>query len=188
MTKEIIFAVGSQNPVKINCVAEALIEIWPRARVVGVDVESGVSRQPMSEHETFNGAFNRANEALKKLPSASCGVGIEGGSLDDEDGLWAYAWVVVVNREGKTGKGQTGRFLLPEPIGRLVREGLELGEADDRFFGRENSKQKDGAIGILSDGLVTRLDLYKPAVIFALLPFIHPEFYESPLRKVSNLI
>ncbi len=179
MINELIFAVGSQNPVKINCVAEAINELWPGGRAVGVDAESGVNSQPMSDHEMFNGALNRARQSLQNLPAASYGVGIEGGSLDTEDGLWAYAWVVVLDREGKIGKGQTGRFLLPENVGRLVRQGLELGEADDRFFGRTNSKQKDGAIGILSDGRVTRLELYKPAVTFALLRFIHPEYYGS---------
>jgi inosine/xanthosine triphosphatase len=123
------------------------------------------------------GALNRAQQALAKIPEARFGVGIEGGTLDSEDGMWAYAWVVVVDREGRVGKGQTGRFMLPEAIARFVRDGMELGEADDRFFGRDNSKQKEGAIGILSDGRVTRMVLYKPAVTFALLRFVHPEYY-----------
>jgi inosine/xanthosine triphosphatase len=175
-----IFAVGSENPVKINCVAEAIKEFWefwPGAKAVGVHTESGVSSQPSSDHEMLIGALNRAQQALAKIPEARFGVGIEGGTLDSEDGMWAYAWVVVVDREGRVGKGQTGRFMLPEAIARFVRDGMELGEADDRFFGRDNSKQKEGAIGILSDGRVTRMVLYKPAVTFALLRFVHPEYY-----------
>jgi inosine/xanthosine triphosphatase len=179
MRKKILFAVGSQNPVKINCVLQAIVEFWPEAQVLGARTESGVSHQPMSDHEMLTGALNRAREALQELPAANFGVGIEGGTLDTEEGLWAYAWVVIVDRRGKTGIGQTGRFLLPEGVGRLVRNGLELGEADDLFFGRTNSKQKEGAIGILSDGRITRLLLYKPAVTFALLRFVHPEYYEA---------
>jgi inosine/xanthosine triphosphatase len=196
MTTKRIFAVGSKNPVKISCVAEAVKEFhefWPDAAIVGAHTDSGVSRQPMSDHETFSGALTRAREALGKIPEAQFGVGIEGGALDTEQGMWAYAWVVVLDREkdsakgplndhpnghsARIGKGQTGRFLLPDAVARLVREGMELGDADDHFFGRENSKQKEGAIGILSDGRITRMTLYKPAVIFALLQFIHPEYY-----------
>ncbi len=177
MTTEPIFAVGSRNPVKINCVAEAIIEFWPLAKTIAIDTESGVSLQPMSDHEMMVGAFNRSKQALHKTPAADFGVGIEGGTLDTEDGFWAYAWVVIINRQGLLGKGQSGRFLLPDGIAQLVRSGVELGEADDRFFGRTNSKQNDGAIGILSDSRITRLDLYKPAVIFALLRFVHPELY-----------
>lgn len=181
-----IFAVGSQNPVKINCVAEAIHEFrerWPDAEAVGVKTDSGVSRQPISDHETFTGALNRARQALDKIPEAHFGVGVEGGILDSDQGMWAYAWVVVVNRENgnqaRIGKGQTGRFLLPEAVSHLVRGGMELGEADDHFFGRNNSKQQEGAIGILSDNRITRMTLYKPAVIFALLQFVHPEYYEA---------
>lgn len=177
MSNRLLFAVGSENPVKINCVAEAIMAFWPEARAIGVKTKSGVSAQPDSDQEMLLGALNRAKEALAKTPEAQFGVGLEGGTLDAEEGMWAYAWIVVIDREDRIGKGQSGRFLLPEPIAQLVRDGIELGEADDRFFGRSNSKQQDGAIGILSDGVVTRLELYKPAVIFALLPFVHPEFY-----------
>ena len=179
MTSDLLFAVGSKNPVKINCVAEAAKAFWPQARAIGVSTDSGVRAQPDSDSETLTGAFNRAQQAIKETPEAHFGVGVEGGILDAEDGMWAYAWIVVVDRAGNLGKGQSGRFLLPESIAQMVRDGIELGEADDRFFDRSNSKQQDGAIGILSDGVVTRLDLYQPAVVFALLPFIHPEYYEA---------
>lgn len=176
---EMIFAVGSENPVKVNCVAEAARAFWPLAVAIGVSTDSGVSAQPMTDHEMLTGALNRARQALKKVDGSSFGVGVEGGVHDDEDGLWAYAWVVVIDREGLTGKGQSGRFLLPESVARLVRNGMELGDADDQIFGRNNSKRKEGAIGILSDGLIKRLDLYKPTVTFALLRFLHPEFYNA---------
>lgn len=174
-----IFAVGSVNPVKIDCVGEAIAEYWPEAKALGVATDSGVSAQPESDGEMLQGALNRARQAAEKAPEARFGVGIEGGTLDTDEGMWAYAWIVIVDREGRIGKGQTGRFLLPEGVARLVRDGMELGHADDQFFNRDNSKQKDGAIGILSDGRVTRLDLYKPAVTFALLPFVHPEYYTA---------
>ncbi|MEO6726029.1 MAG: inosine/xanthosine triphosphatase [Blastocatellia bacterium] len=185
MPSEYIFAVGSENPIKINCVANAVKAFWPDARAIGVNTDSGVSAQPGSDHEMLTGALNRARQSLAKTPEAQFGVGLEGGTLDSEDGMWAYAWIVVVDRTGHVGKGQSGRFLLPEAVAQMVRDGIELGEADDRFFGRSNSKQQDGAIGILSDGVINRLDLYQPAVVFALLPFVHPEFYEMQARQIK---
>ncbi len=179
MSARSLFAVGSENPVKINCVAQAVAEFWPEAKIVGINTDSQVSAQPASEHEMYTGALNRARAALVKITEANFGVGIEGGIVDSADGMWAFAVIVIADRNEQISEGQTGRFKLPEGVARLIREeGLELGVADDRFFGRENSKQKEGAIGILSDGKITRLNLYKPAVIFALLPFLHPEYYE----------
>ncbi len=172
-----LFAVGSTNPVKINCVTHAVQQFWPDAQTVGVSTDSQVSDQPTSDKEMFIGARNRARHALALTPEATHGVGLEGGVFDSPQGMWAYAWMVVVNRQDRVGIGQSGRFMLPEGVAALVREGLELGEADDRFFGASNSKQKAGAIGLLSDGRIDRLRLYEQGVTFALLPFLHPEFY-----------
>lgn len=180
MHRSPLFAVGSENPIKIACVAEAVAEFWPAARAVGVRTDSLVSAQPVSDAEMYTGALNRARQALEQVAGADYGVGIEGGIHDAADGMWAYAWVVIVDREQRRGAGQTGRFKLPPGVAHLIRaHGLELGEADDRFFGRTNSKQQEGAIGILSDGKLTRLGLYKQGIVFALLPFLHPEFYEA---------
>lgn len=56
-------------------------------------------------------------------------------------------------------------------------EGKELGEADDLVFGQTNSKQANGAVGILTDNVLTRTTFYEPAVILALIPFKNPELY-----------
>ena len=39
---------------------------------------------------------------------------------------------------------ELGAFVLPEEVGKLVRGGMELGEADDVVFKQSNSKQKSG--------------------------------------------
>jgi non-canonical (house-cleaning) NTP pyrophosphatase len=51
---------------------------------------------------------------------------------------------------------------------------MELGDADDLVFARQNSKQKNGAVGLLTADAIDRLELYIPAVIFALIPFKNP--------------
>ena len=60
-----------------------------------------------------------------------------------------------------------------------MRQGLELGQADDIVFGRSNSKQANGAVGILTDDVIDRAQLYEPAVIFALIPFKNPDLYPA---------
>src|SRR5215813_10617442 len=98
MNSEFIFAVGSKNPVKIKCVAEAIAEFWPESKAIGATTDSGVSNQPKSNNEILAGALNRGQKALKNIPESQFGVGIEGGVIDDGDGMWAYAWVVIVDR------------------------------------------------------------------------------------------
>ena len=75
------------------------------------------------------------------------------------------------------GKAKTATFPLPKKISNLLKEGYELGDADDMVFKRSNSKQKNGAVGILSDNLITRTDYYTHAIILALIPFTNSKLY-----------
>jgi inosine/xanthosine triphosphatase len=109
-------------------------------------------------------------------PAADYWVGIEGGAEPRDGQLGVFAWVVVFDRE-RQGQGRSGEFFLPEKVAELVRSGVELGEADDRVFGRSNSKQQNGAVGLLTADVVDRAGLYVPAVIFALIPFKNPQLY-----------
>lgn len=131
----------------------------------------------MSEKETLLGAKNRALNARQAKPEADFWVGIEGGLEEVNGELEAFAWIVVVSREGKIGKGRTGSFFLPHKVAELIRQGKELGEADDIVFGRTNSKQSNGAVGILTGDVITRTTYYEPAVIMALIPFKNLELY-----------
>ena len=68
----------------------------------------------------------------------------------DEYGMYAFAWVFILDNKGKTSQSKTGIFYLPKAVVDLVNEGMELGRADDLIFNRENSKQQGGSVGILT--------------------------------------
>jgi non-canonical (house-cleaning) NTP pyrophosphatase len=59
----------------------------------------------------------------------------------------------------------------------IIKEGMELGEADDIVFGMTNSKQENGAVGILTGNVINRTDLYKAATVLSLIPFRNTELY-----------
>ena len=174
MGKDNLILVGSSNPTKTNSVKQAFNLVYPNVKfkVVGKGVSSGVPNQPMGEKETFLGAKNRAKELITS--DADYYVGIEGGCCFINKRLYAFAWVVTRNKK-KFGYGKTSLFQLPKRIQTLVEDGLELGEADDVVFGRSNSKFKDGAIGILTGGLIDRTRYYKEAVVMSLIPFINKD-------------
>jgi len=171
--------VASTNPVKIESAQMGFAKMFPDESfdVQGISAPSEVSDQPMSSDETLMGATNRANNVSKLVTDADYWIGIEGGIEDVNEELEVFAWVVVKARDGKIGKGKTGSFFLPQKIAELVRQGVELGEADDIVFGRTNSKQANGAIGILTDDALTRTTYYVPAVIMALIPFKNETLY-----------
>lgn len=168
--------VASNNPVKINATLEGFQRIFPDQsfEASGVSVASGVSDQPMTSAETIRGAMNRAMNAREKQPEANYWVGIEGGIDDTDDGMQCFAWVIVLGQDERIGRGQTAVFYVPIEVADLVRDGIELGHADDQVFGRNNSKQQNGAIGLLTDDAVDRTSYYVQAVIMALVPFKNP--------------
>jgi len=174
-----IVIVASTNPVKIDSTRVGFSKMFPDEEfdVSGVSAPSNVSDQPMTEEETLNGACNRVENVSLLAPNADYWVGIEGGLEQIGSGMEAFAWMVVKSKDGKTGKGRSASFFLPSKVVELIKEGKELGEADDIVFGRTNSKQSNGAVGILTDDVLTRATYYEPAVILALIPFKNPELY-----------
>lgn len=169
--------VASQNPVKINAVKDGLsVLLNDELDLRGVSVESGVSDQPMTDEETFRGASNRVMNARMRFPGYDFYVGVEGGVENSVSGLMAFAWIVIDNGE-KYGKARTAGFFLPPKIAQLVHEGYELGDADDIVFSKQNSKQQNGAVGLLTRDTITRKTLYLPAVQMAFIPFLNPDLY-----------
>jgi inosine/xanthosine triphosphatase len=176
MNREIRIVVASENPVKLKAAKEGFSTYFPLVKVVGVKVNSGVSDQPVDDVETKLGAHNRAVNARHKKPDADFWIGIEGGIENSEKGTTAFAWIVILS-DNKSGEARTTTFILPHRVSELIQKGEELGAAIDTVFNQENSKQKQGAVGMLTQNKISRTQLYVQAVQLALLPFINAGLY-----------
>ena len=172
--------VGSGNPVKLETTKEAFALVFPDElfEFVTHKAESGVSDQPFGMSETKDGAANRAAACRKEYPAADFFVGLEGGLEELEGEFWVFAWMCILDNAGNAGYGRTSSFLLPPKVTELVKGGEELGIATDIAFSETNSKHKEGTVGILTNGTITRKDFYRDALVFALIPFIKPDLYE----------
>lgn len=170
--------IASQNPVKIEAVRDAFLRMFPAEELIidTVSVDSGVGDQPLSSQIAYEGAEIRAMRARQAVPESDYWVGLEGGCDTFDGEMISFAWIVVLSVD-RVGRARTADFQLPKAVRNLVEAGLELGDADDRVFGKHNSKQKSGAVGLLTGDVVTRKTLYEQAVILALIPFKQPEFY-----------
>lgn len=182
--------VGSKNPVKVGAVEDGFKRYYPQCEVVGMEVESGVAAQPMSEKETMNGARQRAYAALKARPDSDYGVGLEGGVTElsptspnwtgihgGKGRLFECAWVAVVDKDGREGLAGGLYFELPEKIAAKIKTGGELGPIMDEFTGKTNVKQGSGAIGIFTKGQLDRKEAYVQIVLSALIKFVSPEWF-----------
>ena len=172
-------AVGSQNPVKIAAAEQGFSATFPEWQVTveGHEVPSGVSDQPMSDAETLLGATQRARQVIKVAAPCDYAIGIEGGIETIDSTLFAYAWIVIIDRAGRVGRGRSGSFALPPKVKELVDCGLELGHANDQVFRKVNSKHAGGAVGSLTGGVISRQSLYEHAMVLSLAAFRHNDLY-----------
>ncbi len=180
--------VASQNPVKVQAVKEAFALMFPGNEFSfnGLSVSSGVNGQPLSSQETLQGALNRVTEAAKTEPESDYWVGLEGGVENNSKGLEAFAWMVIKNKNGQLSQARTASFYLPPQVAKLIKQGLELGQADDKVFNKTNSKQQNGAVGILTNNVIDRTAYYRQAVILALIPFTNPDLYPIKYDTTST--
>lgn len=173
-----LIAVGSKNPTKINPVRAVFKKHFKDVKAVGVDVESGVKDQPMTDSEMFKGALNRAKNALTNVKSADFGVGIEGGLHKYNYGWLERSLVVIVDKKGDLGIGSSGGLVLPRAVIEKIHKGQNLEEVVDSIFGTKKIGSGIGMFGLFTKGVVTRAGGVKHGVAFALARFLHKNLYE----------
>ena len=167
-------AVGSTNPSKVLAVKKAWILLGD-AEVLGVKVSSGVREQPRSLKEVIIGARNRALNALNKI-NADYGVGIEAGFMEIpiyEEKVIDVQAAVIVDKEGYETIGFSPAFEVPSQALNYDT----LGKYMAKVTGRAKINEEIGAIGYLSLGTITRMELTYYAVIMALIPRINKHLY-----------
>ena len=174
--------VGSTNPVKINATREAFKRFYDNVKVIGFPVSSGVSEQPIEE-EVFAGAKNRALKLIElnknENTNADFFVGIEGG-IGKLAGKWfSFGGVCIIDKSGAKGYGTSALFELPQFVIDRLLNGEELGPVMDELQNQTNTKQKHGAIGFLTNGVMDRKELYVSGIITAMIPLVKKKLFQK---------
>ena len=159
-------AVGSMNHVKTEAVREVMEEIYGQVIIVPADVPSGVPEQPFGD-QTYKGAVNRAKAAIG---DCDLSVGIEAGVFELYGELIDVQHCAVYDSSGRITVGMGSGFAYPPEVAEMVRGGLTVGQAMDKLYSRESVGHSEGAIGLLSKGLLDRKDLTKQSVLAAMVP------------------
>ena len=164
-------AVGSLNPVKIEAVRSVMERIYGQVRIFASDVPSGVPEQPFGE-QTPEGAKNRARNAIN---GHALSVGIEAGVFEMFGTLYDFQYCAILDKEGRYTIGTGSGFRYPDKVVEEVRKGLTVGEAMKKVYGENNVGKSQGAIGILSKGILDRKSLTEQSVTAAMIPRIWDE-------------
>jgi len=165
--------IGTKNPLKAKVVKDVFKKVFDRVDLYPISVDTEVSLQPKGE-EMLEGALNRAKKSLK---DNDFGVGIESGTIKLDKKLFVTGYCVIIDKNGRYTIGSQPIFELPEVFRERIEKGEEFGEIADEFFKTKNIKQSIGAVGLLSNKLITREDLLRSAVLTALIPWINKNIY-----------
>ncbi|MGD9604742.1 MAG: DUF84 family protein [Bacilli bacterium] len=145
--------VGSQNRIKLLATKTVL----KHYEVIGLNVDSQVSNQPKTDLETIHGALNRA----LALPKDGLRIGLEAGLQLHENQLFLVNWGVLLDEQDHQYFAGGTRIPLPEFMKEpLLEKGLELAEVIDEYTNSFDVRQKQGAIGVFTSGLVKRKDIF----------------------------
>lgn len=170
MTISLDICVGSTNAGKLLA-THLFVSHHPwfstSANILSAPVPSGVSPQPTSLEEIKLGAKNRSARALNHS-NAWCGVGLESGIFRTSHGEWMDTTCACIHFDNDLVLyGMSSCFVVPKAIVDMVLDkGLELTDAA-LACGFACNREAGGLIGTLSNGRVTRVDLFVQALEMA---------------------
>lgn len=154
-------AIGTKNPAKIEAIISGFEGI--DASFLSTSVASGVSAQPFSDTETIQGAINRSKAALEK-EQTDLGIGLEGGVVETEFGMFLCNWGAIVDQEREPIIAGGARILLPTEIAIKLKTGIELGDIMVEYTKQKDIRTSEGAIGIFTHHYVNRKDMFTHVV------------------------
>ena len=174
---------ATTNPAKIKAIQQAFADTFgaEQCRIESVDVASGVSLQPIGNVETRTGARQRVMEARQVRPEADFWVGVEAGIEEN----MTFAWMVVENPHTR-GESRSASLMLPETILQGIRAGSELGNEMAALTGNSDVKRQGGAIGVFTNGRLSRSSVYYPALLLALVPFHNPIYQQHHTGRLTQ--
>ncbi|MBE5095105.1 DUF84 family protein [Bacillus thuringiensis] len=143
--------VGSKNKTKVGAVEK----VWKDVEITSLSVPSGVSAQPFSDEETMQGAKRALEDG-----EAPIGIGLEGGVMKTEHGLFMCNWGALATSDGKVFVAGGARITLPDDFLAPLEDGKELSEVMEEFVQRKDIRSHEGAIGIFTDDYVDRTELF----------------------------
>ncbi|MHA1341202.1 MAG: inosine/xanthosine triphosphatase [Promethearchaeota archaeon] len=189
--EEIIIAIGTKNPIKIQAAKEGFEFIFPDAKlkIFQYLVDSEVGDQPIGFDSIIKGSINRAQKAYNLFvkehdynnPNTIFGVGIESGLAKINytmSGYMDFQFSAVFHKNNITlgcGSGFEYPIIVIKKI--LDKEEKEIGDIFEKIANERNIKYKGGAISYLSNGKLKRKEILKNGIIMALIPYIRKSLY-----------
>ncbi|WDE97385.1 inosine/xanthosine triphosphatase [Lentisphaera profundi] len=157
--------IGTRNLAKVQALTEELEAQNIPAKLISIDVDSGVKAQPRCLKESYAGAINRAKSACND--DATFSVGIEDGCYHIEGKLLNISCVCLWDGS-ETFFASSSSFQLPHEVQKVIEnEHLELSQAlvKTGFTSNPDIGSLGGAIGLITQGQLIRKTYTRQALL-----------------------
>lgn len=189
--ENMIIAVGSANKAKILAVTEVIQDSshFSNSNVIGLEVGSDVSDQPITLQETIQGAKNRAKNAFHKC-NCRYSFGIESGLMEaaqTSSGYFHVSVCAIYDGENYYTGLSIGFEIPPLILDLILNKKMDLSQACLQSGISSNTKigSTEGLIGVLTKGKIDRKEYSKQCVLAAVLQLENYDWYASS-KKSSN--
>lgn len=152
--------IGSHNQSKVKAVKRA----FKNYVVEEIDSPSDVSSQPTTDSETMTGAMNRAKYCHESYPD-DFSIGLEGGVMLINEELYLCNWGVLISPNTEVIKASGARIKLPNEFIDDLFAGVELSRLIDNYSNKYNTRESKGAIGIFTEGVIDRSEMFEHVVL-----------------------
>ncbi len=180
---------GSENPGKKLALEKALEKLGiVEYEIITVKVDSGVSSKPI-DSEIIRGADNRNQELKKRAIDNNIKYdylcSIEGGFALDEMGLpFIVTYCAIEDLLGEKSVGKSISIRISQTMFDFAQKGGSLNKIIEAITGVVNNKQDQGITGYLSNGLYSRIDVDKDAIVAGFLPIL----FQSEREEIDQYI
>lgn len=147
--------IGSKNRTKVHAVKS----IFTGNEIQAIQAPSFVLKQPIGNDMTRTGAINRAQYALEATES-DYSIGLEGGVVFISDELYLCNWGALLTSDNKLFTASGSYIPLPNSFKQPILVGEELGYILECYTNKRNIRLYEGAIGLLTNGLMIREEMY----------------------------
>ncbi len=160
---EMNIAIGTTNKAKTEAVEVIAKKYFDKPIFTYIKASSQVSDQPRTHEETRMGAINRSKNALNET-GAQLSFGLEGGVTEIDGVMYVCNWGALTVSNNTTYTAAGAQIILPEEIAQEIRAGKELGPVMEQYTQRLDIRQGAGAVGIFTQGLVSRQAMFEHIV------------------------
>ncbi len=186
--------IGTKNAAKVAAVREAVTHYERqlfaalagsagKVLVVEHQTESGVAANPLGFDETLIGARNRASAAVAAAgasPAVCLGVGLESGFVQfsrPRNAVFNFDVCCIVHEDREHFGFSNGTEYPFTPIQNVLDRGAPFAAETGKHLQRKPLDDKEGYLGVLTDGEYTRLRVCEIAVRHAFLRLLHAGDY-----------